>query len=107
MRCLAADIGAACGFQLEHLKQVDAFDLLSAAAVVYVEGFFATHSLPAALEALRFAHRQAGHQLRLVSLSAPYVCLQYHHHIRLVLRFTLLICFYSVRHLNVTKMTPK
>jgi len=83
-RCLAADIGAAAGFQLEHLEQSDAFGLISAAAVVYVEGYFATHSLPAALEALQFAHRLTGDHMRLVSLSALYVCLQFHEHFRSV-----------------------
>lgn len=81
-RCLAADLGAARDFCSDHLDRIDGFtDLLDQTAVLYVEGFFASHSPDAALAALRHAHSHGG-VVRILSLSAPYVCRQFYSEIR-------------------------
>lgn len=76
-RCLAANIGSARGFTLEHLERVGGYDVIDRAAVLYVEGFFASHSPDASLAAIRRAHSRAN-AVRLLSLSARYVCAESH-----------------------------
>lgn len=80
-RCLAANIGAARGFPASELDQIGAYGLIDRASVLYVEGFFASHSPGAALAALRHAHSRGG-VVRILSLSAPYICRQFHEQIR-------------------------
>lgn len=74
-RCLAANIGAAREFHMEDLDCIGAMDLIDRARILYVEGFFASHSPDVAIAALNRAHLRGG-LIRLVSLSAQYICQQ-------------------------------
>lgn len=75
--CLAANIGAARGFTLGHLEQIGGHELIDRARIVYVEGFFASHSPDSAMAAIRRAHSR-GNIVRLLSLSASYICTESH-----------------------------
>lgn len=77
-RCLAANIGAAREFSMENLESInDVTDLIDRARVLYIEGFFASHSPDVAMAALIRGHSRCG-LVRLFSLSAQYICLQSH-----------------------------
>lgn len=74
-RCLAANIGAAREFHLKHLDCIGGLNLIDRARILLVEGFFASHSPDVALAALCRAHSR-GEIIRVLSLSAQYVCLE-------------------------------
>ena len=76
-RSLAADIGAAGGFRLEHLAQMDISSLFNRCRVLYFEGYFVTHSAAVAVEVMRCAHSLKCNSVRILSLSAAYVCRQF------------------------------
>jgi len=93
-RCLAANIGAARGFNTENFVCVaDMMDLIDRTRILYVEGFFASHSPDVAMAALSRGHSRGG-LVRVVSLSAQYICLQSHSLLRY--RAALMI-FYLIR----------
>lgn len=73
-RCLAANIGAAREFNKENFV-ADMMDLIDRARILCVEGFFASHSPDVAMAALSRGHSRGG-LVRVVSLSAQYICLQ-------------------------------
>ena len=52
--------------------------------ILYVEGYFVTHSLAVALDAVRRAHSFETNAVRLLSLSASYVCRQFLSHLTYV-----------------------
>ena len=72
-RSLCALIGAANYFDVDHIiRDVDNYKYLQDAEVVYVEGFFITHSFPAALEVAKLS--RSTNKVFTLNLSAPYVC---------------------------------
>ncbi|EFX83287.1 hypothetical protein DAPPUDRAFT_100541 [Daphnia pulex] len=58
-RCLAANIGAAREFNKENFV-ADMMDLIDRARILYVEGFFASHSPDVAMAALSRGHSRGG-----------------------------------------------
>ena len=76
-RCLAANIGAAREFHMEHLESIGGLELIDRARILYIEGFFASHSPDVAMAALNRGHLR-GALIRIVSLSAQYICHQSH-----------------------------
>lgn len=77
LRCLAANIGAARDYSVDNFMDIGGPQLVDRSRILYVEGFFASHSKDVALMALRRAHSR-GSGIRLVSLSARYICLESH-----------------------------
>ncbi|XP_046445560.1 adenosine kinase-like [Daphnia pulex] len=88
-RCLAANIGAAREFNKENFV-ADMMDLIDRARILYVEGFFASHSPDVAMAALSRGHSREG-LVRVVSLSAQYICLQSHSLLRRLLSYANLV----------------
>jgi len=71
-RTLAANLGAANKFSKEDLWQGNNRTLLEGAKVIYVEGYFLSHSPEAAMELARFAQK---HRITFVfNLCGEYVC---------------------------------
>nr|CAH0108166.1 unnamed protein product [Daphnia galeata] len=90
-RCLAANIGAAREFHMENLNSIaDMMDLIDRTRILFVEGFFASHSPDVAMAALIRGHSRGG-LVRVVSLSAQYICLQSHSLLRRLLSYANLV----------------
>merc|ERR1712241_1214606 len=71
-RTLAANLGAANKFSVEDLWQGKNRTMLEGAKVIYVEGYFLSHSPEAAMELARFAQK---HKITFVfNLCGEYVC---------------------------------
>lgn len=67
---------------MENLATIaDIMDLIDRTRILFVEGFFASHSPDVAMAALSRGHSRGG-LLRVVSLSAQYICLQSHNLLR-------------------------
>ncbi|XP_050739987.1 uncharacterized protein LOC127010163 isoform X2 [Eriocheir sinensis] len=71
-RCLCADIGAAATCLPQHVFTPDLLPTLEAAEFIYVEGYFITHSFPAALQIAEYAQRN--HKTLVFNLCGSYVC---------------------------------
>lgn len=59
-RCLCADIGAAATCLPQHVFTPDLLPVMEAAEFIYVEGYFITHSFPAALQVCGRESRSMG-----------------------------------------------
>lgn len=91
-RCLAAHIGAAGHFDLDYLNSVGGLELIDRCRILLVEGFFAHHSPDVAMAALRRADSRGG-TVRLLTLSALYICLESHALLRYSLFLTRKLCW--------------
>ncbi|XP_063847127.1 uncharacterized protein LOC135092489 isoform X2 [Scylla paramamosain] len=71
-RCLCADIGAAATCLPHHVFAPHLTPVLEEAEFIYVEGYFITHSFPAALQIAQFAQRRG--KTLVFNLCGSYVC---------------------------------
>ena len=61
-RTLVANLGAAAHFQLDDLWAEDNRSSLGQSTIIYVEGFFLSHSPDVVLDLAKFSQSQAGEQ---------------------------------------------
>ncbi|XP_045134796.1 adenosine kinase-like isoform X2 [Portunus trituberculatus] len=84
-RCLCADIGAAATCLPQHVFAPHLTPVLEEAKFIYVEGYFITHSFPAALQIAQFAQRRG--KTLVFNLCGSYVCERHGEELRRLLPY--------------------
>lgn len=103
-RCLCADIGAANVCRPEHVFSNDALQLQSSlnfSPVVYLEGYFITHSFDTALRVAQ--HCRANGKLFIFNLCGSYVCQYYSHELYHLLPFVDILFGYTEEYKSLQK----